>query len=172
MSKNENQKRYDITSEHLQQLLKTKPDWQIMLSRNGMECENCGAVSYEYIDGVAHATTYGLESAYQHPEFELVLNLPDNDIGYLLNLFGRLVREGIKFEDGMLIGGVFMDCDVRIEKIPKDNNLLRIVIPDGRNRWPKDKHCDPSYAVQAKPMDELTRTKPRLGNPHYQQFTS
>lgn len=102
-----------------------------------------------FLEHTCNAHTHGLWEKYNHLDFQLVLNFPDKDISAILNTFGLRVQAGEKFHDGQMVSGIFSDCDVRLEMCEETERIvLRIVVPDGKNRFPEDEGCDLPYALQ------------------------
>lgn len=67
------------------------------------------------------------------------------------------MRAGEVFRPGDLVEGIFEDCQVRLDKFADCDGrpILRVVIPDGYNRWPEDPACDPKYQLQRLPLVQL-----------------
>ena len=137
--------------------LTEKPDWTILLTVNGMRCDNCGMEENPYVDGICFVSTTGLTERYGHPEFELVLQQQVNTMGYILNELGFRVRAGEKFEAGQLVSGIFADCDIRLDKSPDHENMLRVIIPDNNNRWPEEDDCASIVKLQTLSLSLLER---------------
>lgn len=98
--------------------------------------------------GIINAHTHGIEN-YQHSDFQVVLNLPPEHIGYLLNTMGRRVQNGERFAPGQLVFGLYEDCPIRLEKFRETGrDVLRIIIPDKKNRFPDNPLCEECYKAQ------------------------
>lgn len=124
------------------------PDWIIHLVANGIQCEDCGEVEDCFPDYICNAHTHGMEK-YNHVDFQMVLHLSQQEICYVLNSLGNRVRSGERFNAGDLVYGIFEDCPVRLDMFQECNRtVLRVIIPDGQNRFPEDKHCKYPYSFQ------------------------
>lgn len=66
---------------------------------------------YPYL---CNAHTHGMEK-YRHPDFQMVLNLPQEHICYLLNTMGMRVQGGETFHDGDMVSGIYEDCSIRLK---------------------------------------------------------
>ena len=132
-----------------------KIDWIIELVGNGIPCAHCGKIENPFPQYICNAHTHGMEK-YGHPDFQLVIHMPQEDMKYILNTFGLRVQAGERFNAGDLVEGIFLDCSVRLdEACESGRKVLRIVIPDGRNRFPEDAGCDYPYSFQCLPTDAL-----------------
>lgn len=98
--------------------------------------------------GIINAHTHGMEH-YQHPDFQVVLNFPPEHIAYLLNNMGLRVQRGERFTAGSFVNGIYSDCPIRLDQFHETGrDVLRLIIPDRRNRFPEDAACEPKYKVQ------------------------
>ena len=130
-------------------------DWIIHLVGNGMKCQECGKIENPFIEHACNAHTHGMEK-YGHPDFQMVLHTNPKDMGYILNTLGMRVQNGEKFKAGDMVSGIFLDCDVRLDEFEEcDRKVLRVIIPDGKNRFPEDPACDYPYAFQTWPLERL-----------------
>lgn len=123
-------------------------DWIIHLVANGVTCEECGEVENSFIPGCCNAHTHGMEK-YGHQDFQLVLALPPQEIGRILNTFGRAVQNGSKFYNGQFVNGIYEDCAVQLLEFDEgDRRVLRVIIPDRHNVFPYESECEFPYAMQ------------------------
>lgn len=128
----------------------SKYDWIIHLVSNDAPCACCGKTENKFPVYICNAHTHGMER-YNHLDFQIVLDIPAEDVGYLLNTMGERVRAGEKFKDGDVVKGLFLDCDVRLMRIKETGrDVLRLIIPDSRNRFPGDAGCKYPYSQQTK----------------------
>ena len=81
-------------------------DWIIHLVKNGNICEESGEVEMGLLPNACNAHTHGMER-YNHLNFQLVLNYSNEEIMRILNTLGCMVRDGLRFEDGDLIEGIY-----------------------------------------------------------------
>ena len=101
-----------------------------------------------------NAHTHGMEK-YRHPDFQMVLNLPQEHICYLLNTMGMRVQGGENFHDGDMVSGIYEDCSIRLKKVRETGrDVLRLIIPDKHNRFPEDENCMEPYRHQELEMFE------------------
>ena len=132
-----------------------KIDWVIHFIGNGVVCQDCGKAENHFPQYICNAHTHGM-AKYNHPDFQLVLHMSDENIGYVLNTLGLRVQAGERFRAGDLIEGIFEDCPVRLDAFEETGRqVLRVVIPDGKNRFPEDAACAYPYSFQTLPLDVL-----------------
>ena len=77
---------------------KQKIDWIIHLVANGV-CEECGREEQLFLTYTCNAHTHGMEK-YGHPDFQLVLAYPKEEICRILNTMGLRVQAGERFQAG------------------------------------------------------------------------
>ena len=142
-------------------MAKLKIDWVIHCCRNGAPCAECGKVETGYLKFACNAHTHGMER-YNHPDFQVVLNWPDNEIARILNTFGLWVQEG-SLEggiDGNRIG------DIRPESVhlPEGRELLYSGL-DGRFVDIPDDQLAGSF-FQAQAAHDFANPGASSGNQH------
>ena len=76
-----------------------KVNWIIHLV-NDVYCDMCENSMDEFLPYACNAHTHGMQQ-YQHPDFQLVLMLPPEEIGRILNTLGMRVQRGESFHDGV-----------------------------------------------------------------------
>ncbi len=129
-------------------------NWIIHCCTNGA-CDDCGTIERGYLEYACNAHTHGM-SQYGHPDFQVVLLLPLQEIGRILNTFGAQVRNGASFHAGQLVPGIYLDCDVRLDAFEETGReVLRVVIPDKLGRFPENPECQPPYILQRYQTDRL-----------------
>ena len=132
-------------------------DWIIEILANGVRCATCGKVENHYPDYICNAHTHGM-AKYSHQDFQLVLYLHPNQMGYVLNNLGLRVQAGERFKAGDLVEGIFDRCPLRLDEAEESGRkVLRVIIPDDENRFPEDPECEYPYSYQLVPTDELVR---------------
>ena len=132
-----------------------KIDWDIHCCMNGAVCADCGKVEDGFLPYTMNAHTHGMEK-YGHKDFQLVLRLPVEETARILNTMGLRVQQGEKFKDGELVSGIYEDCKVRLEEFTEaDRTVLRVIIPDGHNRFPEEPDCSETYRLQSLETDDL-----------------
>ena len=99
-----------------------KLDWIIEIIGNGVVCAKCGKVEDSFPEYICNAHTHGMKK-YHHPDFQLVLHISDEDIGYILNSLGLRVRSGEQLKAGDLIEGIFEDCPVRLDSFEESGTI-------------------------------------------------
>ena len=130
-------------------------DWAIHLVANGGPCAECGKAENSFIQHACNAHTHGM-AKYGHQDFQMVIQTSPEDICYVLNALGMRVQNGEKFNAGDMVSGIFLDCDVRLDEFQEcDRKVLRVIIPDGKNRFPEDPACDYPYSFQTWPLERL-----------------
>ena len=132
-----------------------KIDWIIEILANGVYCATCGKVEDLFPDYICNVHTHGM-AKYGHQDFQLVIHLDPEMMGYILNSLGLRVQAGERFKAGDLVEGIFEDCPVRLDEFEESGRkVLRVIIPDSRNRFPEDSTCEYPYSYQLVPTDEL-----------------
>ena len=132
----------------------SKIDWIIHCVVNGV-CDACGNIENSFIPYACNAHTHGMKR-YNHPDFQLVLDYPHQEIARILNTMGLRVQSGERFKAGDLVEGIYMDCSVRLDEAEECGRMvLRVVIPDKYNIIPEDERCMERYRVQKLPTEAL-----------------
>ena len=89
-------------------------------------------------------------------DFQMVLYLPFEEIGRILNTLGLRVQAGERFHDGDLVSGIYEDCDIRLDEYEETGRrVLRVVIPDKYNVFPEEENCMPVYRLQLLDTEDL-----------------
>lgn len=92
--------------------------------------------------------THGMEK-YNHMDFQMVLDITPKNVMYLLNTMGLRVQEGETFKAGDMVTGLYEDCSVRLDEFQETGRtVLRLIFPDGNNRFPEDPLCKAPYKYQ------------------------
>lgn len=133
-----------------------KIDWMIHLVANGA-CDACGRKESSFLPYTCNAHTHGMEK-YHHMDFQMVLALPPEEIGRILNTLGLRVQAGEQFHDGDMVSGIYEDCNIRLDEYEETGRrVLRVIIPDKYNVFPEEKHCMPVYRLQLLETEDLCR---------------
>ncbi|MDO5123115.1 MAG: DUF4262 domain-containing protein [Eubacteriales bacterium] len=128
--------------------MKPKIDWVIHLVMNGVKCACCDEVENGFLPYLCNCHTHGM-GKYNHPDFQLVLNYPNEEIGRILNTFGLRVQAGEQFKDGDMVEGIYEDCPVRLSEFWEcGRKVLRVIVPDKQNRFPEDENCTAPHVFQ------------------------
>ncbi len=136
-----------------------RPDWIIHLVGNGVCCDECGEIEQPFPDHICNAHTHGM-ARYDHMDFQMVLQASPQIIGYVLNTLGARVRSSERFKAGDMVDRIFEDCQVRLDEFQECNRtVLRVIIPDGQNRFPEDKHRKYPYSFQTFTQEMLEEMK-------------
>lgn len=134
--------------------MKDKIDWIIHLVAS-VACGVCGEEKNNFIPFACNAHTHGMEK-YGHRDFQVVLALPDQEIGRILNEMGLRVQKGERFTPGTYVSGIYEDCDVRLDEFQETGRtVLRVVIPDQNCRFPEDERCKVPYRLQNMDTEDL-----------------
>lgn len=134
-----------------------KIDWIIHCCANGAACSECGTVETGFIPNTCNAHTHGMEK-YHHMDFQMVLFLPFEEIGRILNTLGLRVQAGERFQSGDMVSGIYEDCDIRLDVYEETGRtVLRVMIPDKYNIFPEDGQCMPVYRLQLLKTEALYR---------------
>lgn len=130
-------------------------DWIIEIIANGMRCQHCGKIENPFPQYICNVHTHGMEK-YGHLDFQLVIHMPPQEMGYVLNTLGLRVKAGERYQSGDLVEGIFEDCSIRLDEVEEcGRKVLRVIMPDSQNRFPEDPECDYPYNYQLIPTDEL-----------------
>ena len=133
-------------------------DWVIHMIGNSVYCAECGKVENTFPEYICNAHTHGM-GKYGHLDFQMVIHTDPKLMGYVLNEFGLRVQSGQQFKAGDMVEGIFLDCSVRLDEFDEcGRKVLRVIIPDGKNRFPEDPACDYPYSFQLIPTDKLVKT--------------
>ncbi len=97
-------------------------NWIIHLVANGAVCDDCGTVESSFLPNLCNAHTHGM-GQYRHVDFQLVLNLPPQEVARILNSFGLMVQSGHRFQNGEYISGIYEDCVVRVQAFSECDRL-------------------------------------------------
>lgn len=134
-----------------------KIDWIIEIVANGVACERCGKVENSFPEYICNAHTHGM-GRYNHLDFQMVIMTAPEDMGYILNTLGLRVQAGERFKAGDMVDGIFLDCPVRLDRFYENGRpVLRVIIPDSKNRFPEDPACEYPYNYQLVLTDKLER---------------
>ena len=129
-------------------------DWMIHYCANGV-CDECGKAEEGFIPYACNAHTHGMEK-YGHMDFQMVLHLPLQEVGRILNTLGLRVQTGERFKAGDLVSRIYEDCDIRLDAFEETGRtVLRAVIPDKHNRFLEDEQCMDAYRVQLLRTEDL-----------------
>lgn len=132
-----------------------KLDWIIHYVANGACCAECGKTTGGFREFACDAHTHGMEQ-YNHMDFQMVLNLPPQEVGRILNTLGLRVKAGERFKAGDMVSGIYEDCQIRLDEHEVgDRKVLRVIIPDKYNIFPDDERCMEVYKLQMLPTEEL-----------------
>lgn len=135
--------------------MKRRIDWVIHLVANGA-CDACGRVERGFLPYLCNAHTHGMEQ-YGHLDFQLVLMLPSEEIGRILNTLGLRVQSGERFHVGDMVSGIYEDCDIRLDEHEETGRkVLRVIIPDKYNVFPEDSSCMTPYNLQLLDTEALS----------------
>ena len=130
-------------------------DWIIHYVANGAACQKCEKKENTFLHYICNAHTHGLNK-YNHPEFQLVLDMGMEEGMRILNTLGLRVKAGERFKAGDLVKGIYVDCDVRLEEFNDVNKkVLRVIIPDKNNYFPEDERCIDVYLLQLSELKDL-----------------
>lgn len=137
--------------------MRSEINWIVHLVMNGVKCDCCDEVENGFLPYLCNCHTHGMEQ-YNHPDFQLVLNYPNEEIGRILNTFGLRVQAGEKFKDGDLVEGIYEDCRVRLSEFTEcGRKVLRVIVPDRQNRFPEDENCTAPHIFQVLETEYLMK---------------
>ena len=94
--------------------------------------------------------THGIAAAYQHKDFQLVLDVGRQQAALILNCLADRVRNGEVFSDGELVTGVYEKCALKLVTVTEGNRkVFRVLVPDENNIYPGEPGCAFPYSAQA-----------------------
>lgn len=97
--------------------------------------------------GIVNSHTHGMER-YGHLDFQLVLPLVPKQTALLLNTICIEVQKGRRFLPEHSISEVFT-CDFRLELFHETGrDVLRLILPDPKLRFPENPLCESPYKYQ------------------------
>ena len=76
-------------------------DWVVHYVAN-TGCEMCGKNEESFLPYLCNAHTHGM-NAYNHPDFQVVLNFGMEEVCRILNELGRRVQAGKRFSAGEMV---------------------------------------------------------------------
>ena len=100
--------------------------------------------------------THGLNK-HNHPELRIVLNLPQEVIGNMLNGMGLDILKGERFDESGIYTNILANkMRVQIVRgyVGKDN-CSTIIFPDPNGRLPGEPFCQEPYKDQLKYLEEI-----------------
>lgn len=136
----------------LRTLSKDKCSWVLHYITNETSKQE-GYTGSNFPPYLCNAHTHGL-AAFNHKDFQLVLDIGPSSSGYLLNALAERVRNGETFADGELVDGVYSNCQVKLAVATEGNReVYRVLIPDEEGRYPGDEGCNFPYSEQDRKLD-------------------
>ncbi len=94
--------------------------------------------------------THGFSQLWKHPDFQIVLPLSPEQVMPTFHSFADRVRKGERFHAGQVVSEIIREpYKVKLVAAREcDRDVLRILVPDKKNRFPGDPGCDPAFAIQ------------------------
>lgn len=133
-------------------------DWVVHYVAN-TGCEMCGKNEESFLPYLCNAHTHGMD-AYNHPDFQVVLNFGMEEVCRILNELGRRVQAGKRFSAGEMVPGIYLDCNIRLDIAEESGRkVYRVIIPDKENRYPEDPFCSGIYPHQRIDTENLCAEK-------------
>ena len=128
-------------------------DWVIHIVTNHA-CRVYGEKE-AYKPHLCNIHTHGMREIYNHPEFQIVLDIDYKIATYILNMLGLMVQEGRCFKAGEAVSGIGI-CDLYLyESIENDKPVFRVILPDPSYRLPDDEDCEYPYNLQHLNTEDL-----------------
>ena len=96
-----------------------------------------------------NAHTHGLWQ-YNHFDFQIVLPLPLNTVGGILNDLSERVQKGEKMSPGMILANIIFNFDITFRKATEEGReVLRVILPDQEGNLAEDKiHADYKFQYE------------------------
>lgn len=134
--------------------MRNKIDWIIHYCANGIACADCGKIETGYLPYTCNAHTHVL-AKYGQMDFQIVLDMPLEQIGYILNSLGSAVQKGERFCAGETVS--FGDkLFVKLAEYDEaGRKVLRLLFADRWGRFPDQPGCMKAYTLQLKKTDDL-----------------
>lgn len=138
---------------------KTRPNWKLVYVPNRVYMNPAGTRQRIFLPGISHLVSEGMCEKYGHPyEFQTVIDAPLRHMANILAEFCCRVRAGYQFEPGDVLDDILEDGSPVRLALHVDLQLrpvLRVVFPDGNNRWPEDEKCSYGCNLQNAPTPLL-----------------
>lgn len=102
------------------------------------------------MDNMINAHTHGFREKHSHPEFQIILPIPQQLAGYLINEIGMRAVEGEQFSDGYMIDDILQDYSICLKEVWNEAEyvVFRIILPDPKGLFPWDEGCEEIYKKQ------------------------
>ena len=140
-----------------ERIKKPDPKWVVHLARNGMLCECCGEMENSFSPYACNCHTHGMEQ-YNHLDFQIVLDFDNDIIMSILNYFCQCVHDGERFHDGDIVENLSPNFPLQLQEFEESGRkILRVIIPDEKNRFPGDQGCSYPFTIQGVDTNLLCR---------------
>ena len=123
--------------------------WVIHYVSGVVSCEQCGRKEDSLRSKMCDAHTHGLDE-FGSLELQVVVAMPPDVVGWILNSVGEMVKDGLVLEDGMSISGLLAnDAELRVFKTTAYDGtpVFRLIVPDERFQFPPESRQYP-YSAQ------------------------
>lgn len=75
--------------------------------------------------------THGLQENYNHLDLQLICPVPVPVVQGIFNFIVDQIKEGVVFESGQMVEGIFGGLFVKLEKAEEgEREILRVIVPD------------------------------------------
>ena len=137
----------------LRTLTKDKCSWVVHYSTNETNKKAGIPEDKWYPLYLCNAHTHGL-AAFNHRDFQLVLDIGPSSTAFVLNTLAERVRNGEMFKDEETVAGVYPECDIKLAVTQEGNReVFRVLIPDEKGRYPGDEGCEYPYSEQDRVLE-------------------
>ena len=136
-----------------------KYSWMIHYVSGEVACEQCGRMEGSIKSRMCDAHTHGLDE-FGSPELQVVVAMPPDVVGWILNSVGEMVRDGLVLKDGMSISGLLAnDAELRVYKTTAYDGapVFRLIVPDENFMFPPESKQYPYSAQYESPYIDKKR---------------
>lgn len=101
---------------------------------------------------LVNAHTHGIYKEYNHNDLQMVIGSPEQ-VAFILNKFGDLIRSGLRFSDGDTVKiDIFDDCkptSIFFKEFTECGRpVLRLILLDDNGNLPDNEECAEPYKYQ------------------------
>ena len=102
-----------------------------------------------------NAHTHGLPDKYDHPDFELVISIPQQVVGSIFWSLTKRIAGGERFEPGQEVSEVIQKFNIKlIPAFRDDEEVLRIILPNAEGKL-NENELHGNFAMQYHHEEEL-----------------
>lgn len=115
-------------------------------------CMKKGGFFMHYVplpDGYMNAHTHGFRETWKHPDFQIVIPLPERVVADIFWNFAHRAKAGEQFKAGDSVEKIISGHPIRLIDAKEEGRpVLRVLLPDPKWRYPGEPDCMPTYEAQ------------------------